>query len=216
MSRLAFPGGLNPQTFLSEHWQKKPLLMRGAVTRTGTLSPDELAGLALEPDVEARLVRPGRGAQPRCLSHRSRSHDLTSLPRQDWTLLVQDVDKHLPALAGFLDRFDFIPSLAFRRPDDQRRCARRWRGPAHRSIRRIPLPGHRSPPLVDRQPPGDYAERRRFTHSGKSRISRPQTSMTLGPGDVLYLPPGIPHDGVAEDLCTTWSVGFRAPTPSNS
>ena len=33
----------------------------------------------------------------------------------------------------------------------------------------------------------------------------------LGPGDVLYLPPGVAHWGTAHGDCMTYSLGFRAP-----
>jgi 50S ribosomal protein L16 3-hydroxylase len=32
-----------------------------------------------------------------------------------------------------------------------------------------------------------------------------------GPADVLYLPPGIPHWGIAAEACMTYSIGMRAP-----
>jgi 50S ribosomal protein L16 3-hydroxylase len=39
--------------------------------------------------------------------------------------------------------------------------------------------------------------------------------LVLRAGDMLYLPPHVAHDGVAvqsEGFCTTYSIGFRAPT----
>ena len=39
----------------------------------------------------------------------------------------------------------------------------------------------------------------------------PSHDWLLGPGDMLYLPPGWGHDGVAEGPCLTASIGFRAP-----
>src|SRR5579859_2702034 len=105
-------GGLTPREFLREHWQKKPLLVRGAFPRfTAPITPDELAGLACEAGVESRLVLRTRKAPGWKLRHGPFKHkDLGALPRSRWTLLVQDVDKYLPAVAALLDPFRFIPS----------------------------------------------------------------------------------------------------------
>src|SRR5690606_36690626 len=40
----------------------------------------------------------------------------------------------------------------------------------------------------------------------------PSHDWVLEPGDMLYLPPGVPHHGIAEDPCLTFSVGMRAPS----
>jgi len=40
----------------------------------------------------------------------------------------------------------------------------------------------------------------------------PTHDWVLAPGDLLYLPPGVPHHGVALDPCLTFSVGMRAPS----
>ena len=39
-----------------------------------------------------------------------------------------------------------------------------------------------------------------------------QQTWILDPGDMLYLPPSVAHDGVAITDCMTYSIGFRAPT----
>ena len=39
----------------------------------------------------------------------------------------------------------------------------------------------------------------------------PTHEWVLEPGDALYLPPGVPHDGVAIGACMTFSIGMRAP-----
>ncbi len=211
MSGLKFSGGLSAATFLARYWQKKPLLMRAAVgTKQFELSPDEVAGLALEPDVEARLLRPGDDDDTVVLESPFALEELTSLPPRDWTLLVQDVDKHLPDLGRFTDLFDFIPSWRF---DDL--------------MISVAAPGGGVGPHVDqydvflcqmlghrRWQLGAAGDHKEVATTGLRQIAPFPVSeeFLLGPGDVLYLPPGIPHDGVAEDLCTTWSVGFRAPT----
>lgn len=202
----------DPAAFLRNYWQRRPLLVRQALP--GFLSPlsaEELAGLALEPAVESRLVL-GNEARGWELRHGPfRESDFTGLPDDDWTLLVQDVEKHLPELAMVFDHFRFLPEW---RMDDlmishagpggsvgphvdrydvfllQARGRRRW--------------------LIDTGPGTDLEER----DAGGLRLLscfRPTEEWVLEPGDMLYLPPGIPHHGIAEDDCQTWSIGLRAP-----
>ena len=52
-------GDLPPERFLAEYWQQQPLLVRGALAFASPINGDELAGLALEPEVESRLVTTG-------------------------------------------------------------------------------------------------------------------------------------------------------------
>ena len=206
-------GGLTPREFLKQHWQKKPLLVRGAFPDiTPPLSAAELAGLACEDGVEARLVQQVRKAPSWKLRHGPFLHkDFKKLPKRQWTLLVQDVDKYVPAAAALLEPFRFIPDW---RIDDlmvsyaadggsvgphvdaydvfllQVEGMRRW------DITTQPQPEHTAPGL-------ELKQVKRFA---------PEESWLLMPGDMLYLPPGVAHHGVAFGECMTCSIGFRAPT----
>src|ERR1700733_6453149 len=95
-------GGLTPREFLKQHWQKKPRLIRGAFPAPAPPPPAaELAGLACEEGVEARLVTRIRKAPGWKLRHGPFLHkDFKQLPKRDWTLLVQDVDKYVPAVTA--------------------------------------------------------------------------------------------------------------------
>ncbi len=214
MNHLQFPEGLGPASFIQQFWQKRPLLMRGALPELQlSLSPDELAWLALQPDVEARLVCHDRVGQYTLSESPFAESDLMALPDYDWTLLVQDVDKHLPEFAAFADLFNFLPAWRF---DDLMVSVAAPGGGVGPHVDQYDvflcqLTGHRRWLLGE---PGDYAERR---NSPLRQIGnfKATSAMTLGPGDLLYLPPGVPHDGTAENLCTTWSVGFRAPSQAD-
>ena len=107
-----FPDGRDPQQFLEHHWQKQPLLVRGIATNSlPRISLDQLSALAGNASVPSRLI---------CLPDPSRSASLRggpfgpeefdSLPAAGWTLLVQEIDRHVPAFAAFLERFRFIPN----------------------------------------------------------------------------------------------------------
>ncbi|HEY4067147.1 MAG TPA: cupin domain-containing protein [Burkholderiaceae bacterium] len=211
---LASPllGGLSPQAFMRRHWQKKPLLVRQAVAPqdaggAGLVSRAALAALASHEEVESRLiVRRGerwslrQGPLPRAA--------LPPFKQPQWTLLVQGLDLHLPAARALLERFRFVPDA---RLDDvmvsyasdgggvgphvdsydvfllQIEGRRRWR------IGRVA-----QPELVPDVPLKILAN------------FEAEQEFLLEPGDMLYLPPGWAHDGVAEGECMTCSIGFRA------
>ena len=205
-------GGLSPRVFLSRHWQKRPLLVRAALPGfRDPLTPRALLELACQAEVESRLVlvRGARRPFERTFGPQDRSR-LARLPASDWTLLVQGVDQHVPAAARLLELFAFIPrwriddvmvSFAVRggtvgpHVDNydvfliQGRGQRRWQ------VQRRP----------DRslRPGLDLQVLRRF---------EPDATWVLEPGDMLYVPPGVAHYGVALEDCLTYSVGFRAPS----
>lgn len=212
---IALLGGLSPRDFLKQHWQKQPLLVRNAFPGFASLlTAEELAGLACEEGVESRLVVQTRKAPGWKLRHGPFEHkDFTKLPRSRWTLLVQDVDKHVPGMSALLEPFRFIPDW---RIDDlmisyaadggsvgphvdaydvflfQAEGMRRW------DISTAPQTDPALPGLELKQVKGFKAEE----------------SWLLMPGDMLYLPPGVAHHGIAFGECMTYSIGFRAPSQS--
>ena len=98
---LPLPVNMSAQTFLTEYWQKKPLLISAAFPGfESPLQPDEVAGMACEEGVESRLIVEKHGATPWQLSHGPFAPQVFSeLPVSHWTLLVQEVHKYVPALA---------------------------------------------------------------------------------------------------------------------
>lgn len=103
---------INLETFLTEYWQKKPLLLRNALPNfINLLSPDELAGLALEEEVESRIViqRPHHIKPWHLLRGPFCEKDFQSLPKTHWTLLVQGVDRFVPEVYQLLEHFNFLP-----------------------------------------------------------------------------------------------------------
>lgn len=209
-------GGLSRAQFLADHWQKKPLLIRNALPDfSNPLSPDELAGLACEEDVESRIVQERDGPQPWALEIGPFEEErFASLPESHWTLLVQECNKYLPELAALLEQFNFIPNW---RVDDimvsyapqqgsvgphmdqydvfliQGLGRRRWQ------INTAPVADDNIIPDLDLRIMRDF---------------QASDEWILEPGDMLYLPPGVAHYGVALDDCMTYSVGFRTPTTS--
>ncbi|MCB1775701.1 MAG: cupin domain-containing protein, partial [Gammaproteobacteria bacterium] len=107
---ISLPPGIDRATFVRDYWQKKPLLLRGAMPPAAfPLSPDELAGLACEDEIEARLMIQTAADAWQVRHGPFDEQDFAELPERDWTLLVQDVDKYVPAVGQLIDAFDFVP-----------------------------------------------------------------------------------------------------------
>ncbi|MCC5811939.1 MAG: cupin domain-containing protein [Ectothiorhodospiraceae bacterium] len=205
-------GGLTPEVFLRDYWQQQPLLIRQAWPGfQPPLSPEELAGLALEPDIESRLIRQTDTGWSLRHGPFETAH-FQRLPKSCWTLLVQDVEKWLPSLQTILDRFDFLPRW---RRDDLMVSYAAPGGSVGAHVDRYDVfllqgQGQRRW-QIDRRPNAPLEE----DPDAPLRLLRdfhPSDDWLLEPGDMLYLPPGIPHLGVAETACMTFSIGFRAAT----
>jgi len=202
-------GGLSPETFLAEYWQKKPLLVRQALPGFGDwLDRDGLSALACRDDAESRLVRNRRGEWH--LDHGPfEREELDGLSKGGWSLLVSGVNHLLPECDRLLHGFDFVPHA--RLDDLMVSFAPRGGGvgPHFDSYDVFLIQG---------------LGRRRWEISGQDDLTlmegaplrilrnfRVDQSWELEPGDMLYLPPRFAHNGVALCDCMTWSVGFRAP-----
>lgn len=213
------PLGMPPADFLRDYWQKRPLLIRNAFPGyTSPIAPEDLAGLACEEGVLARIIEHDRASDTWTVRQGPFPEEaFPAMPHEDWTLLVQDVDKWDPDIAGLLQHFGFLPRwrlddimVSFAAPGGsvgahvdqydvfllQAHGHRRWTIDASVAM------GGAQPPL-DFRDDVDIKLLREFT---------PTHDRVLGPGDMLYLPPNVPHHGVAEDACLTFSVGMRAPS----
>ena len=207
---LALLGGLSPAQFMRRHWHKKPLLVRQALP--GFVPPvqrNELFALAGQEGVEARLIQ-HQGEQGWTLRHGPLARRaLPALHQPHWTVLVQGVDLHHEGVHALLQQFRFVPDA---RLDDlmisyasdgggvgphfdsydvfllQAYGRRRWRIGRQKNLQLQP-----DVPL------------KILTHF------EPEEEYVLEPGDMLYLPPGWAHDGIAEGECMTYSIGFRSP-----
>lgn len=205
-------GGRSPRAFLQRYWQRRPLLIRGALPDfRDPLDPDELAGLACEPEVESRLVmvRGGRYAW-QVIEGPQDPARLRRLPRSHWSLLVQECNQHVPALRDLLELFDFVPN--WRVDDVMVSFAPRGGtvGPHLDSYDVFLLQGRGR-----RRWQQDSRAQPRFRAGLDLRILErfePRQEWVLEPGDMLYLPPGVGHHGVSLEDAFTYSIGFRAPS----
>ena len=207
-------GEISPEQFIKDYWQKKPLVIKqGFQNFTSPISAEELAGLACEEDVHSRIVIEKGGECPWQLIDGPMDDDVfASLPETHWTLLVNDVEKHVPQLASIVDAFRFIPEwrmddlmISFA-PDGgtvgphldqydvfilQAQGQRRWQ-----INTQVVADDNQIPDIALRIQKDFVAEQ----------------EWVLEPGDIIYIPPGVTHYGVAMNDCLSFSIGFRAPT----
>lgn len=200
--------------FLAEYWQRKPLLIRGGLPAyRAPLSPEDLAGLAMEEDSLARLVQYRRRADRWSVRHGPFVEaDFAGLPARDWTLLVQDVDRWDPEVAALLQHFRFLPRW---RLDDVMVSYAVAGGSVGAHVDQYDVflvqgLGRRHW-MWDASTAPDLSFRPEVPLKLLTRFE-PTDEAVLEPGDILYLPPGVPHHGVALDPCLTLSVGLRAPS----
>ena len=208
--KTAFPGKLHASDFLRDYWQKQPLLVKNAFPAFDEpFTPADVFKLAARDDAESRLIRKDK-------KHWTLDHGpfapalLKRLPKSGWTVLVQDTQHFSLAAKTLLQRFSFISHA---RVDDLMvSYATRGGGvgPHFDSYDVFLLQG---------------AGRRRWRISAQADRSmrpglplkilanfKPEQEWVLESGDMLYLPPGYAHEGVALDECLTYSIGFRAPS----
>ena len=216
---LSLLAGLTPAQFMRRHWQKKPLLVRQAMTgMVPVLSRPALFALAARDEVESRLlIHNPSGWRMKQGPFAARS--LPALNKSAWTLLVQGVDLHDLKAHALLERFRFVPDA---RLDDL--------------MISFATPGGGVGPHFDSYDVFllQASGRRRWKISRQKDLTlqpdvplkilqnfQPEEEFVLEAGDMLYLPPRYAHDGIAEAMtapdgkvadCMTYSIGFRAPS----
>jgi 50S ribosomal protein L16 3-hydroxylase len=208
-------GTLDTGQFLEHYWQKRPCLIRQAIPGfVPLLDGDDLAGLACEEMAESRLVRGTYAAADWTLEHGPFSEDdFAALGEENWTLLVQDVEKHYAPLQDLMHLFDFIPRW---RLDDLMISYAATGGSVGPHVdqydvfllqaagrRRWQIAEPFQPELLDGCP------------LNVLRCFEPGQEWVLEPGDMLYLPPNVAHHGVALEPGMTWSIGARAPSAAD-
>jgi 50S ribosomal protein L16 3-hydroxylase len=201
------------ERFLRRYWGRHPLLVRGAFTGfEPPLSGDDLAGLACEEIALSRLIVHDRARDGWTVrSGPFAEADFAALPERDWTLLVQDCDKLIGDVEELLRPFRFLPDW---RIDDVMVSYAVPGGSVGAHVDQYDvflLQGHgRRRWRIDTDPeaPRDFRPEVELKLLRRFRASH---DWVLGPGDMLYLPPRVPHFGEAVDECTTWSIGLRAP-----
>jgi len=204
-------GELSPETFLAEYWQKKPLLIKQAFKNfQDTIPADELAGLAMEGEIESRIVS-NDGNNNWQVDH-GPFEDFSQYGESNWTLLVQAVNNWSRPTNALLAPFSFIPRwriddvmVSFSTPNGgvgahldqydvfiiQGSGKRRWQ---------VGAPNNELATLLP--------------HPDLKQVSafEPLIDEVTEAGDLLYIPPNHPHNGVSIENSVNFSIGFQAPS----
>lgn len=214
---LCLPDSITPEQFLSEYWQKKPLLIKqGLPQLIGMFEPDDMLGLALEEDASARLLTQAASKQEGLPQWQLKKSPLTetdfdNLPEQ-WTVLVQNLEQWSPELGQLWQAFDFIPQ--WQRDDIMVSYAPKGGSVGkHYDDYDVFLAqgyGQRRWQL------GKFCDQAtEFVADEPIRLFNDMGEIIfdeiLEAGDVLYVPPKLSHFGVAQDDCLTFSFGCRRP-----
>ncbi|MCH2070807.1 cupin domain-containing protein [Acinetobacter pittii] len=210
---LAVLGGITAEQFLAEYWQKKPLLVRNGLPEIiGLLQPQDVQELALEEHASARLIRQ-KDKNPNEWHVKSSpltKGDFQKLPKL-WSILVQAVDHYSFDLSELWKKFPFIPQ--WRRDDIMVSYAPKGGSVGKHfdfyDVFLVQGHGHRRWQL------GQMCDVNTAFVPNQPLKLLPEIDVqfdeVLAPGDLLYVPPGMAHYGVAEDDCLTFSFGFRMP-----
>ena len=210
-------GGITAEQFLAEYWQKKPLLVRNAMPEIANiLEPSDVMELALDENITARLIKQ-KDRDPNQWSVKSSpllKADFQKMPKL-WTLLVQAVDHYSFDLAELWKKFSFIPQ--WRRDDIMVSYAPKGGSVGKHfdfyDVFLVQGYGHRRWQL------GQMCDAETDFVAGQPLKLLADMDVhfdeVLAPGDLLYVPPGLSHYGVAEDDCLTFSFGFRMPNVSD-
>ena len=205
---MAYQLNLNWPEFLEKYWQKQPVVLKNAFPNfVDPITPDELAGLAMEPEVDSRLVSHKNGEWQ---ASNGPFEDFDGLGETGWSLLAQAVNHwHAPS-AELVRPFRVLPDwrlddlmISFSVPDGgvgphidqydvfiiQGMGSRRWR-------------------VGDKLPMRQFCPHPALLHVDPFE---PIIDEDLEPGDILYIPPGFPHDGFTHETAMNYSVGFRGP-----
>ena len=206
---LALLGDLTPEQFMKRHWQKKPLLIRQALPDMKPLiERSQLLEMVESEEVESRLIV-RKGAKWTLKKGPMGRKSLPSLKTPDWTVLIQGVDLHNDAVHSLLQQFRFVPDA---RLDDLMisfASEGGGVGPHFDSYDVFLLQAHGQRKWrIGRQKKYELQE---GVPLKILKDFKPEAEFVLNPGDMLYLPPGYAHDGVAVGECMTYSIGFRVP-----
>ena len=192
--------------FMQHYWQQKPVVIRQGFKKfVDPISPEDLAGLACEEQVDSRLVYKKRG---KWQAENGPFESYAHLGKTGWSLIVQAVNHWSPEVAALVKPFDFIPKW---RLDDVMISYSTPKGGVGPHIDLYDVficqgSGRRQWRVGDRGAHRQFAAHAALLHVDPFDAI---IDVELLPGDILYIPPGFPHDGVSLETSMSFSVGFR-------
>ena len=205
-------GDITPEEFLSEYWQKKPLVVRQAFRDFQCpITAEELAGLSCEEEVNSRIILEKDGEHPWFPIFGPMEEEVfSSLPESHWTLAINDLEKVVPELAVISDQFRFIPDWRFDDLMSSYAVDQGSVGP-HFDLYDVFIiqgTGRRRWQVSAAEVPAD--NQADGTPLRIQKTFNAEQEWILEPGDMIYIPPNISHHGVSLGESISFSVGYRA------
>ncbi|MHA2939076.1 ribosomal protein uL16 3-hydroxylase [Vibrio sp. RC27] len=204
-----FQLNLDISHFLETYWQKKPTVIKQGFRHfVDPITPDEIAGLAMEEEIESRLVF--RDTQQQWQAECGPFETFERLDADGATLLIQAVDNWHEDAQQLVRPFRFLPNW---RIDDLMISYSTPEGGVGPHIDNYDVfiiqgLGKRHWRVGKQEKLDEFAAHGALKHC---EAFEAVIDVELEPGDILYIPNGCPHEGYAIEPSLNYSVGFRAP-----
>ncbi len=185
---------MTEQEFLTKYWQKKPVVIKqGFKDFIDPISTDEFAGIAMEETVQSRLVSK---KNDQWQAEFGPFENYEHLGERDWSLVIQALDNFSEEAAELIEPFRFLPHW---RLDDL--------------MASFAMPGGSVGPHIDNYDTficqGSGKRHWRVGNNGSHvEFAAHEALLHVEPfeaiidieletGDILYIPPGFPHEGIS-------------------
>lgn len=204
--------------FYKTYWGHKPFVVTGGVDSAlfkEFIDGDTLAGLSLEEDIKSRLVKTApEGGKWTCDYGPFDEDYFSTLGEKNWSLLVQNVDKHHPPTAALLESFNFSPRWLL---DDIMVSYSATGGSVgpHTDSYHVFLVqgiGRRLWRIGNAPVQNEVCIEGLELKVLKNGVEGVDIEVTMG--DVIYIPPNFAHEGTTLESAMTFSVGFLGPKMS--
>ena len=211
-SSINWPNALSEKVFKQEYWQQKPVLLRNLFSKDIAKNPpvtqSEILRLSQTDFAPTKCVYKGRAWHVK--NGPLTPTFLKKIESNNWTILIDKINTQLTYADRFFHLFNFID--LFRLKDLMVSLSNKGGGVGPHfdsyDVFLVQAYGQKLWQLSHRFD-------RTFTNNPDLKILKyfkPEEEFVLNPGDALYLPPNVAHNGIAvQDTSITYSIGLRTP-----
>ncbi|MBT3983320.1 MAG: cupin domain-containing protein [Bacteriovoracaceae bacterium] len=203
-------GGMTPEIFLKEYWQKKPLFVKGAFSNTmGLATPENLMDMGQDENFFTRMVWSEGGTKPwEAKAGPFTDDQFTRNEKDKWTLIVHSLELYFKEFREIRDMMKFVPTWQF----DDIMATYSVKGAsvgAHIDNYNVFIFQGKGKRLwqINENPDEAYVEGLDIKLLSNFEIG---AEYELEEGDLLYLPPGVAHHGITLEESISYSIGFRS------
>lgn len=204
---MDFLKGLSKEEFLNNYWEKKPFVFRGALDK-----PEEFMELQDILDMST-----DKFFESRCVSKEGNQWNVENGPFESerfqnktkiWTLISHNLNLYIENVFQLVKELDFLPRWLF---DDAMSTYSTKNSSVGAHIDNynvfiIQITGKRLWEI-------EYLPKKEFQEGLDVRILKefnPDTTYTLIPGDMIYIPPHVAHHGTSKSESLSLSLGYKS------